>query len=181
MSEAVLNPVSDVPLLGDLLGKLDEAVTQVGFPLWLRAFLEIVLTGIVCFYLLRLITRHLLPWAATVLVRPVCAIVDAVCAMLLLPDFAISMAIRRLGRVPPEPVHTYGSVVMTMTDGVRSAVNFLVPGLSVARRANGFALTVVLVAGFLIWNHETCAASPCVTPVTAWTASFDAWIGNDKS
>src|SRR5262245_26127861 len=98
MSEAVLNPVSDVPLLGGLLGKLDEAVMQVGFPLWLRAFLEIVLTGIVCFHLLRLITRHVLPWAATVLVRPASTVVDATCAVLLLPDFAISMAIRRLGR-----------------------------------------------------------------------------------
>jgi hypothetical protein len=176
MSEVVLNPVSGVPLLGDLLGKLDEAIMQVGFPLWLRAFLELAVSGVACFYLLRLITGRLLPWLATVLVRPACAVVDAARAVLLLPDLAISMAVRRTGHVPPEPVHTYGSVVMTMTDGVQNGVRYLVPKLAAARRANRVALIVVLVAGFLVWNSQACTGTPCVAPVTAWTTSFGVWF-----
>lgn len=178
--ELVLNPLVDVPLLGTVVGKLDEAIAEVGLPLWLRAFVEIVLTGVLCFFLLRLLLRRVVPWLAEAAVRPTLAVTEVARATLLLPDLAVSTAVRRFGRVPPEPVHTYGSMVMAVVDGVQSATRVVLPKLAEVRRLNGVVLLIVLVAGFLFWNSQACATpSPCVSPVTAWKTSLDTWVASN--
>lgn len=174
----ILNPLDDVPVVGWAVRMLDEAIAQTGIPMWLRAAVELVVTGIVGYQLLKLVVNRVVPWAGLALVRPVVALMEAVRASLLLPDFAVSTAVRRFGRVPPEPVHTYGQVVTTVVDGAQNAVRTALPKLVATRRTPKALLMVLLVVGFLAWNSQACdSKTACLTPVTAWTTSFDAWWG----
>src|SRR5262245_37506115 len=100
--DTVLNPLSGLPILGGLLGKLDQAVTQLGLPLWLRALLEMVVTAALAFLLLRLVLNRLLPWAGNAFVEPIVALAEGIRVVLLLPDLAVSRSVRRFGRIPPE-------------------------------------------------------------------------------
>jgi hypothetical protein len=178
--DTVLNPLGSMPILGDLTGKLDQAITQLGLPLWLRALAEMLITAVLTFLLLRLVTIRVLPWAANAFVEPIVALVEGVRVVLLLPDLAVSRSVRRFGRVPPEVVYAYGNVVMTSTDAIQRLVRRALPVLGNTRKARRWMLVALLAVGFLLWNSTTCGSgsgSTCTTPVTEWTTSLHTWWG----
>lgn len=175
----VLNPLGGFPLLGSIIGKVDQLVTQLGLPLWLRAMLEMAVTAALAFVLLRLLTNRVLPWAATVLVGPTVSLAEGLRVLFLLPDLAVSRLLRRFGRIPPEAVYAYGNVVMTVIDGSQQLVRRILPTLQHARQARRWMLIAVLALGFVVWNGVSCDAgsgSTCQTPVSVWTASFHQWV-----
>ncbi|HEY3753847.1 MAG TPA: hypothetical protein VGL80_32040 [Pseudonocardiaceae bacterium] len=173
----VLNPLSGTPLLGYLVTLVDGIAAQIGITFWLRTFFELVLAGIGCYALLRLITRRVIPWLATILVRPVVELMELLRVFLLLPDLGISRVTRGFGRAPHEVVYAYGTAVMTVADRLQGAARAGLPALAITRRIHGLVLVGVLVLSFLVWNSQTCATGDgksCTSPVTQWTASFKA-------
>ena len=178
--DTVLNPLSAVPLLGSLIGKVDEVAGQLGLPLWLRAMVEMAITASLAFLLLRLLTSRVLPWASTVLVGPTVSLAEGLRVALLLPDLAISRLSRRFGRIPPEAVYAYGRVVMTVIDAIQQFFRRILPTLEHVRRARRWMLIALLVLGFVVWNSVSCdsgSGSTCRTPVSVWSASFHQWMG----
>ncbi|RKT54812.1 hypothetical protein [Saccharothrix australiensis] len=176
----VVNPVADVPLVGGLLAVLDEFAAGLGVPFWLRALAECALVAVVGFAVLRLVATRVLPWVGEALVRPVVLVTAAVRALLLLVDLGISRAVRRFGRVPPEPVYAYGTAVMAVLDVVEGFVRAGLPKLAIARAAPRWLLVGAMVMAFLAWNGNECVPSAdtaCVSPVNHWTTSFEAWVG----
>lgn len=172
----VLSPVTDVPVFGDLIGLLDNAAVQIGFPLAFRAFGELVVVGVLAFVVLRLVTTRLLPWAGNALVRPVMMLTRGLLVLLLLPDLGIARLTRRFGRKPPEAVYGYGAAVLAVVESVEELIGHGLPKLALTRALRPWALIVLLVAGFLLWNQEDCAsgtAPKCASPVQVWLASFD--------
>lgn len=112
----VLSPVSDVPVLGDLVGLLDDAATQFGFPFWFRTFAELVVAVVLTFILLRVLTAKLFPWLGGALAHPLTQLTRALLVLLLLPDLGASRLARRFGRTPPEIVYGYGSGVVAVVE-----------------------------------------------------------------
>ncbi|ONI72617.1 hypothetical protein ALI144C_42085 [Actinosynnema sp. ALI-1.44] len=179
--EAVLNPLTDVPLLGYVITVVNDAFTQLSLPFWLRSLIELVLAGLLGYALLRLLASRLLPWLGTALVTPAVLVGDLVRTLLLLPDLAVSRGMRRLGRIPPEVVYAYGTVVMTSVDLFEKVVRRLVPKLAAVKNGSGIVLVVLLVVLFLVWNSQSCAGGPpadgaCVSPITHWTTSLSTWF-----
>jgi hypothetical protein len=175
----VLNPVADVPLVGDLLSLLDEFAAQLGLPFWMRAFAEFVLVAYLGFLLLRLLATKVLPVLGAALVTPADLLADAVRVVLLIPDLAASRTFRRFGRVPPEVVYGYGAAVMAVVDAVQGFVRHVLPKLAVTRAAPRWLLVVAVVVGFLVWNGRECLpseATTCVSPVDHWTTSLTIWV-----
>ncbi|MET8994342.1 hypothetical protein [Amycolatopsis sp. NPDC004169] len=168
--------MNDVPVFGDLVGLVDNAAIQLGFPLPFRAFGELIIVGVLAFFLLRLVTARLLPWAGNALVRPVTMLTQALLVLLLLPDLGIARLARHLRRKPPEAVYGYGSAVLAVVESVEELIRRGLPKLGLVRALRPWALIVLLVAGFLLWNQEECAVGTgptCASPVQAWLASFD--------
>lgn len=54
-----LNSLADLPLLGPMVTYLDREAVELGVPLWLREFGELVLLGVVAYLALRLIVRRI--------------------------------------------------------------------------------------------------------------------------
>ncbi|MEU0531336.1 hypothetical protein [Amycolatopsis tolypomycina] len=176
-SGEVLNPVSDVPVFGDLIGLVDTAATQIGFSLPFRAFGELIIVGVLAFVLLRLVTARLLPWAGNALVRPVTMLTQALLVLLLLPDLGVARLTRHFGRKPPEAVYGYGAAVLAVVESAEELIRRGLPKLGLTRALRPWALIVLLVAGFLLWNQQDCAAGAaptCASPVEVWLASFGA-------
>jgi hypothetical protein len=172
----VLSPVADVPVFGDLVELLDGAAVQAGLPLWLRAFAELVLVGVLAYLVLRLMTTRLLPWAGNALVLPAMMVTKGLLVLLLLPDLGVARTARRFGRTPPEFVYGYGAAVVAVVEAVEELVRRGMPKLGLARFARPWLLVALLVVAFLVWNDQNCAAgSPpgCTSPVQVWLASFD--------
>lgn len=172
----VLSPVSDVPVLGDLVGLLDDAATQFGFPFWFRTFAELVVAVVLTFILLRVLTAKLFPWLGGALAHPLTQLTRALLVLLLLPDLGASRLARRFGRTPPEIVYGYGSGVVAVVEGVDDLLKRALPKLSLTRAIRPWLLAVLLVTGFLLWNNQDCAsgtAPRCASPVQVWLASFD--------
>ncbi|MGK3207310.1 hypothetical protein [Amycolatopsis sp. MEPSY49] len=170
----LLSPVADVPVLGDLIGLLDSAATQIGFPFWIRTFVELVVAGFLTFALLRLLTAKLFPWLGGALVHPVKLLTRAMLVLLLLPDLGVSRVARRLGRTPPEVVYGYGSAVVAVIEGTEDLVRRALPKFSLTRTIRPWLIGVLLAAGFLLWNNQDCAsgtAPRCASPVEVWLAS----------
>jgi hypothetical protein len=170
-----LSPVADVPLLGDLMDLLDGAALQIGIPFWLRTFAELVAAGVLAYVLLRVATARLLPWAGTALVLPATLITKATLVVLLLPDLGASRLARRFGRTPPEIVYGYGAAVVGFLESLEELLRRALPKLALTRAMRPWALVLLLVAWFLLWNHLDCAAGvapSCVSPVQLWSSSF---------
>ncbi|WP_328608472.1 hypothetical protein OG943_04935 [Amycolatopsis sp. NBC_00345] len=170
----VLSPVAGVPLLGDLVSLLDGAATQAGIPFWLRASAELVVVALLGYLLLRVLTARLLPWLGTALVPPAALVVQAALVLLLLPDLGISRLSRRFGRTPPEVVYGYGAAVMGCADAAETLLRRGLPKLQLTRLMRPWLLVALLLAGFLLWNGQDCAAgvgAQCVSPVQFWMSS----------
>lgn len=54
-----LNSLADLPLLGPMVSYVDRAAVELGVPLWLREFGELVLLGLFAYLALRLIVRRI--------------------------------------------------------------------------------------------------------------------------
>jgi hypothetical protein len=174
-SGEVLSPVNDVPVFGDLVGLVDKAAAQLGLPLPLRAFGELIMVGVLAFVLLRLMTARLLPWAGNALVRPATMLTQGLLVLLLLPDLGVARLARRFGRKPPEAVYGYGAAVLAVIESVEELFRHGLPKLGLVRALRPWVLIVLLVAGFLLWNQQNCAsgtAPTCASPVQVWLASF---------
>ncbi|UOZ11329.1 hypothetical protein [Amycolatopsis sp. WQ 127309] len=165
-----------MPVLGDLVGLLDDAATQFGFPFWFRTFAELVVAVVLTFILLRVLTAKLFPWLGGALAYPLTQLTRALLVLLLLPDLGASRLARRFGRTPPEIVYGYGSGVVAVVEGVDDLFKRALPKLSLTRTIRPWLLAVLLVIGFLLWNNQDCAsgtAPQCASPVQVWLASFD--------
>ncbi|MGW5718980.1 hypothetical protein ACWEVP_22600 [Amycolatopsis sp. NPDC003865] len=170
----MLSPVSDVPVLGDLVGLLDDAATQIGFPFWLRTFGELIVAVVLAFFLLRVLTAKLLPWLGGALVHPLTLLTRGLVVLLLLPDLGASRLARRFGRKPPEVVYGYGAGVMAVIEAIDDLLKRALPKLSLTRAIRPWLIGVILAAGFLLWNNQDCAsgtAPQCASPVQVWLAS----------
>lgn len=169
-----VNPLTELPVLGILVHLVDKLLDQLGFPFWLRTFAEIIVIAVSAYLLLKFLTRHVLPWAGAALVGPTLTLTEGVRTLLLLPDLGISRLIRHFGRVPPEFVHGYGAVVMSMIDKTQVLIRHGLPKLSFARFVRPWLLVSVMALLFLIWNDTECVPrqdSMCVSPVSHWTTS----------
>lgn len=56
---AEVNSVTDLPLLGPMMGYVDRAAVDLGMPVWLREFGQLVLLGVLAYLALRLIVRRI--------------------------------------------------------------------------------------------------------------------------
>lgn len=174
-----MSPLAGLPLFGGLVELLDTAIAQLGFPLWLRGFVELVIVALLAYMVLRLLATQALPWLGTALVGPVVGVAELLRAVLLVPDYAISLLFRQVfKRIPPEFLYGYGVLVMGAVDGVQSFARRGLPTLSITRRANKALLTALVVLGFLAWNSSECvpAAEACVSPVAYWQTSLTTWF-----
>jgi hypothetical protein len=174
-----VNPLAELPVLGVLASLVDKLLDQLGFPFWLRTFAEIVVTAAAAYLLLKLLARHVLPWAGAALVGPMLALTDGLRALLLLPDLGISRLVRHFGGIPPEFVYGYGAVVMSVIDGMQEVIRHGMPKLSFTRFARPWLLVCVVALLFLVWNGTECVPhqdSVCVSPVSQWTSSVGSWI-----
>lgn len=54
-----INSLTDLPLLGPMVGYIDRAGVDLGVPLWLREFVVLVLLGVFAYLALRLIARRI--------------------------------------------------------------------------------------------------------------------------
>lgn len=171
------NPLVNLPVVGPLVALLDSAAVGLGLPQWLSEFGELVLTGVLVLVCLRLLLRRLLPWAGRVLARPAEWLVEAGCVVLLSPELLISRRLRASGRRLPEFIYYYGTIVLGASDGLRRFCQAMLPGLVIFRKIPSFALVVLLLVGFLVWNHDECSTSDgpaCVSPVAQWMTSVTA-------
>jgi hypothetical protein len=175
-----VNPLADLPILGVLVHLVDKLLDQLGFPFWLRTFAEIIVTAVAAYLLLKLLARHVLPWAGAALVGPVLALTEGIRVLLLLPDLWVSRLVRRFGGVPPEFVYGYGAIVMSVVDGIQGAVRTGLPKLSFTRFVRPWLLVCAVALLFLVWNGTECVPgqdSVCVSPVSQWTNSVGSWLG----
>lgn len=174
-----VNPLIAPPVLGPMVGYVDKAAIDMGMPLWLREFVELVLLGVFVYIVLRLIVRRLLPWVGEQLVDPIIAFVDALRVLFLLPDLAVTRVLQRLDRRPADLVYFYGNGVLAVADGLSAIIRQWLPGLVHTRRIPRSVLVLLLAAMFIVWNDESCvpgADAVCTSLVSHWTDSFTGWI-----
>jgi hypothetical protein len=175
----VLNPLAGVPVLGWLIGLLDEVLIQIGMTFWIRAFVEMIVAAFAAYFVLRLAVSRFLPWIGVAVVGPVTAAAEAVRVVLLVPDLVVSSVTRRFRRAPAEIVYGYGTVVMTFVDGLQDVARSVLPKLAITRKIQPWLLIVLLAALFMVWNNQKCTAGPdatCFSPVSAWTTAVGVWF-----
>jgi hypothetical protein len=175
----VLNPLADVPVLGWLIGLLDDVLIQIEMTFWLRAFFEMIVAALAAYAVLRLAVNKFVPWLGETLVGPVTAAAEAIRAVLLVPDLVVTSVTRRFRRAPAEIVYGYGTVVMTVVDGLQNVARSVLPKLAFTRKIRPWLLIVLLAVLFVVWNNQECTQGPdatCFSPLRTWTTAVGAWF-----
>jgi hypothetical protein len=147
-----LNPISDLPLVGGLFGLLDEAADRLGFALWFRILLGFVYAAAFGYLIAWLLLTYVVPWAGSALRRPARKVIEGLRYLLLAPDWALSRAFRRSGRIPPQVVYDYGGVVMKFVDRTQELTDRGLPKLAGSRAAPRWLLLVFVAIWFLVWG-----------------------------
>ncbi|RSN61329.1 hypothetical protein DMH01_19135 [Amycolatopsis sp. WAC 04182] len=147
-----MNPISGLPLIGDLFGLLDEAADRLGFALWFRILLGFVYAAAFGYLVAWLVVTYVVPWAGNALRRPVRKVAEGLRFVLLVPDWALSRAFRRAGHIPPQVVYDYGGVVMRIVDRIQEVTDRGLPKLAGSRAAPPWLLLVFVAFWFLVWG-----------------------------
>lgn len=145
-----MNPISDLPLIDVLFGLLDEAADRIGFALWFRIFLRFAYAAAFGYLVVWLLFIYVVPWVGTALRRPARKIAEGLRFVLLVPDWAISRVFRRSGRIPPQVVYDYGTVVMKFVDRIQELTDRGLPKLAASRSAPRWLLIVIVAFWLLV-------------------------------
>lgn len=106
-------------------------------------------------------------------------VASALGMLVLLPEYLVTIALRRSGRRPPAILHTYG-------DGIHNAVlmghrvaKAGLAGFTRERRTRRLVILVALVAILFVGNAQSCpaGAAGCTRPVSAWWTRTTAMFG----
>jgi hypothetical protein len=172
------NPLLRLPLVRAPLTWLDGAVLGTA-PRWLAELTELVALGVGLYLLLRFTVRILLPALGPWLAVPVGWLVMMLRLVLLAPEWTVTRLLDRLRRLPGPALYAYGDGVLNATDGLATRLEQSLPRLRGLRTVPRWALVLVLVAGFAIWNTATCASdtgTPCVSPIVQWGNDATGWF-----
>ncbi|GAB3491296.1 hypothetical protein [Amycolatopsis cihanbeyliensis] len=171
---AQVNPLTEFPLLGFAVELLDGLLADLGLPFWFRSFVELVALGVLGYHLIGLVLCGLIPRLGRLLAEPGRRLVDLLRTLLLLPELALSRALRARHRRPPGAVYFYGALVLGLGDGLHHLVRVVLAGARALATAPRVLLLILLVGMFLWWNDGSCVGanpSPCVSPVQQWTSA----------
>ncbi|WP_394362062.1 hypothetical protein [Amycolatopsis sp. SB7-3] len=147
-----VNPISDLPLIGGLFGLLDEVADRLGFALWFRIVLGFAYAAAFGYLIAWLVVTYVMPWAGNALRKPARKAAEGLRFVLLVPDWALSRAFRRAGRVPPQVLYDYGGVVMRFVDRIQEVTDHGLPKLAGSRAAPRWLLMASVAVWFLVWG-----------------------------
>jgi hypothetical protein len=112
-------------------------------------FLDIVLIAVVC-ALACLTVGWLLPLSLQILVEPVQVAIDIVAAAMLLPEYWLSRASRRIIGRPPQCAYQYGNAVAGSARLMHSIIDHCFRGLEAVATAVPLELVVLAAGGITI-------------------------------
>jgi hypothetical protein len=166
---ADLDPLTRLPIVGDLVALVDQALRDAGIALWLAEAAELLVLGIGLYQLLKLLAHRVLPRLLIFAVPLLVGVLGAVRVLLLAPQPAVTAVLDRRGTAPPSALYSYGDGVLTGVDSLQAGIRQLLPPVSRVR-VPGFVLLMSLVTVFLLWNYTFCDPSEpaCVRPITQW-------------
>jgi hypothetical protein len=172
--ESTTSPLTDIPIVGTVIGWIDAALNDFGWPTAVDQVIEFLLLGVVVYFAGRWFLSEAVPWLATVLVGPVNGFVDVLRAIFLIPDLAVARSARLAKARPPTLMYSYGNVVLDTADHMQSAVRKGLPALSVLSRRPGMLTVVAMVLAFTYWNASYCSGHEgrsCESPTAEWVRS----------
>ncbi|MEV4636936.1 hypothetical protein AB0J80_06240 [Actinoplanes sp. NPDC049548] len=118
------------------------------------------------------------------IVRPVVAAATSATGLLLLvPEYLVTVVIRRAGRRPPAALHLYDDGVEGLVGlGMRASRTGL-SGLTTDRRLRRLLVVVVVGATLVVSNGSSCAdaSTPsCRKPVASWWEQTTRLVSDDE-
>lgn len=181
--DAVVPAGGELPLLQHVKGALEPLLTWA--PEWLRALVWALVVFGLLFGLGSWMVRNVLPWLGRVLQQPVATALDACGIVLVLPEYLVTLTLRRMGHSVPGAVVGYGELVQSAVGGVQGALRSALSGLGHLSRVSNRVVALLLLLLLVSWNGTYCngRGSACVTPTSEWSTSFSAWqreVGADE-
>lgn len=170
-----MNPLTEIPFGGGLIRQFDKLLLDLGFAArWAETVEFLIIVGVV-FAVLTLAVGKAVPWVSGKLAGHEERLTAPVPAVLLAPEWVVTKALVRAGRVPGSFVHGYGESVLVLVDWLQAALAAVLRLLGSAGKHARPIAGVLLVLGFLSWNSNSCVADtlPCVSPVQHWTTQFE--------
>jgi hypothetical protein len=95
-------------------------------------------------------TRWVAPTVLSLLARSVQGTVAAIAALIILPEYYLSITRRRRQRRPPQLAYDYGATIGWIALQIHRAVGFLIHGLAAVLRAIPMIWVAILAAGLTI-------------------------------
>jgi len=163
--------------VSELVSALENGLLG-SLPLWIRELVVLAVFAALGFPLTRLLVRSVIPWLGNVLVEPLTWVAEMLGRAALFLDFAAARTLTRLERPLPAALYAYGDAVGATTRATREVLRKALRGLRVLRATPAIVIVLLMVAVFAQWNSSHCSATSrgkCVSPVSQWHKSLDAW------
>ncbi|WP_327109679.1 hypothetical protein OHB12_17510 [Nocardia sp. NBC_01730] len=170
-----VNPLTELPFGGGLIRQFDKFLLDLGFTArWAETVEFLMIVGVV-FAVLTLAVGKLVPWVSGKLAGHEERLTAPVPAVLLAPEWVITKALVKAGRIPGSFVHGYGESVLVLVDWLQAVLAAVLRLLGSVGKYGRPIAGVLLVLGLLSWNSNSCVGDslPCVSPVQHWTTQFE--------
>lgn len=164
----------DLPVLEHVKGVVDPMLTWA--PDWLHAVIWATVVFSLLYGLLLWLVRSVLPWTGRVLPRPFDTAINGMGVVLILPEYLVTLALRRFQVDVPGLLIGYGDLVQTAIAGSQRAARSALVGLGQLNRLSNRVIALLLLLLFVTWNGTYCnGRGRCENPVSSWAQSFTEW------
>lgn len=171
----------ELPVLGSLKELVDPLLSWL--PIWLHSLLWAILVLLLCFALLLVTVRYVLPWLAEHLREPLGVAVEGAAALLLLPEYLATLVLRRRRVTIPNAVYTYDEAIIGLARAGRWISERTLATLGRSNKLPRPAVAMLLVVLALLWNFSYCngLGKSCRMPVSQWYGQVQTAMAPERS